>query len=99
MKAALLAINSQLNTDVQLTEKRILQQMDNTTAVAYINQQGGSRSINFTQIALDIWTLCQPKKITLVAQHLPGAQNLIADTEFGQNKRQDGVNTRQAAVP
>ena len=84
MKAALIAIQSYLKTDLQLTGKRILLQMDNTTAVAYINKRGGTKPVTLTKVALDIWTLCQSKNITLVAQHLPDAQKSIADVESRQ---------------
>ena len=62
LKAAYLAIQSYLNA-CQLTESRIVLQMDNTTAVAYINKRGGTKSNKLTQLALDIWNLCQSKKI------------------------------------
>ena len=80
LKAAYLAIQSYLKA-CQLTESRILLQMDNTTAVAYINKRGGTKSNKLTQLALDIWNICQSKKITLIAQHLPGIRNTEAGAE------------------
>ena len=80
MKAAYLAIQSYLNACL-LTESRFLLQMDNTTAVAYINKRGGTKSNKLTQLALDIWNICQSKKITLIAQHLPGIRNTEAGAE------------------
>ena len=58
--------------------------MDSTTAVAYINKRGGTKSNQLTQLALKIWELCQSHKIMLVAQYLPGIENVEADAESRQ---------------
>ena len=85
LKAAHLAIQSFLKKDVcQLPGKRLLLQMDNTTAVAYINKRGGSKSNQLTQLVLKIWELCQSHKIMLIAQYIPGIENVEADAESRQ---------------
>ena len=66
------------------SRKAYLLQMDNTTAVAYINKRGGTKSDQLTQLALEIWKLCQSHKISLVAQYLPGLENVEADAESRQ---------------
>ena len=59
----------------------ILLQMDNVTAVSYINQKGGTVSQLLCQLALTIWTWCVERNITLLAEHLLGHLNLQADEE------------------
>ena len=56
-------------------------QTDNTTAVAYINHKGGTRSRACNEVARDIWTWCEKRKIWIEAVHLPGALNVEADYE------------------
>ena len=86
LKAEHLAIQSYLKKDVlcQLPGKRLLLQMDNTTAVPYINKRGGTKSDQLTYLALEIWKLCQSHKISVVAQYLPGLENVEADAESRQ---------------
>lgn len=55
--------------------------MDNVSAVAYINQKGGTHSMQLCNLALQIWEWCIQKGITLQAEHLPGNLNRVADTE------------------
>ena len=52
---------------------------DNTTAVAYINNMGGTRSTALVNVAKDIWEYCLRRKIYISAAYLPGKMNLIAD--------------------
>ena len=76
MKAALLAIQSFLTTQVTMPQ-HIGLQMDNSTAVAYVNKRGGTRSSTLAALAAEIWI--QQKGIWITAQHLPGVQNVDAD--------------------
>ena len=55
--------------------------MDNTTAIAYVNHMGGTRSQTLSQAACKLWQWCLSRGITLSAEHLPGAVNTIADQE------------------
>ena len=59
----------------------VLLRMDNTTAIAYINRMGGTRSQTLSQAACDLWHWCLQQGITLSAVHLPGVINSIADGE------------------
>ena len=52
--------------------------MDNTTAVSYVNNMGGKISEQLAQLARDLWMW---RDIHLVAQHLQGKLNVIADAE------------------
>ncbi|GFN81890.1 hypothetical protein PoB_000839600 [Plakobranchus ocellatus] len=55
--------------------------LDNTTAVAYINKIGTSKSDKLDNIGQQIWQVCTGKHLWLSAAHIPGTQNTIADSE------------------
>ena len=57
----------------------VLLRIDNTTAVAYLNNMGGLKSETCNQVVLDIWHWCIERNIWLSAAHLPGCQNNEAD--------------------
>jgi hypothetical protein len=59
----------------------ILVQVDNTTAVAYINGMGGSKSVNCNLLARDLWAWCIVRNIWIQAVHIPGVLNVVADTK------------------
>ncbi|KAJ1086510.1 hypothetical protein NDU88_006626 [Pleurodeles waltl] len=52
---------------------------DNTTAMWYINKQGGVGSYILCREALRLWSWLQDHKICLVANHLAGVLNVRAD--------------------
>lgn len=66
--------NNATNAHVQL-------QIDNTTAVFYVNNMGGSRSPELNALTLEIWEWCIKRTIWLSAVHVPGKQNVEADKE------------------
>jgi len=55
--------------------------MDNTTAVAYVNNLGGTISPQLTELAKSqcMWAL--ERQIRITAQHIPGMLNSAADVE------------------
>ena len=53
----------------------------NTTAVAYINNLGGTVSKELVDLAKSLWMWCLERNIHITAQHQPGVQNVIADAE------------------
>ncbi|KAJ8031599.1 hypothetical protein HOLleu_24840 [Holothuria leucospilota] len=53
--------------------------IDNVTAVTYINNMGGIRSVECDKMARKLWNWCIERKIWVTAAHLPGDQNVIAD--------------------
>lgn len=55
--------------------------LDNTTAVSYINNQGGTRSPKLMSLTLDLWNWCLRHNIFLKAKYLPGVLNVQADRE------------------
>ena len=73
---------------VWLTLKHFLPQLqgtavdvisDNSTKVAYINKVGGTQSLSLCRLALDVWAWCRQHDIFLLASHLSGDKNVLAD--------------------
>lgn len=62
-----------------LNEVTIRVLSDNTTTVSYINKMGGVRSPRCNKIAYKIWKICEDRSLWLIAAHIPGLQNVIAD--------------------
>ena len=60
--------------------KHIHLRIDNTTAVGYINKRGGMRSPALTAQALELWAVALTAGVSLTAQHIPGIQNVVADS-------------------
>lgn len=58
----------------------ILVKSDNTTAVAYINNMGGTK-VPCDRVARQIWDWAIARNIWLSATHIPGEANTCADTE------------------
>ena len=78
LKAAEIALQSLLKEETKI---HVHLKMDNTTAVAYVNKMGGTKSPILTQVAKNMWEFCLSREITLTAEHLPGLQNQTADME------------------
>ncbi|KAM4697809.1 uncharacterized protein WCC33_013413 [Rhinophrynus dorsalis] len=57
----------------------ILLKMDNVSAVQYINRLGGTRSKPLADLVKDFWHFCLDRNITVLAEHLPGLSNAVAD--------------------
>jgi len=55
--------------------------MDNTTAISYLNRRGGTTSPSLCKLAKETWEWCMSQDITLKANHLPGHLNTVADRE------------------
>lgn len=54
-------------------------QSDNFTAVTYINNMGGSKSLTCHEVTVEIWEFCIQRNIYLSANYIPGSQNTNAD--------------------
>lgn len=54
--------------------------INNTSAIAYTNNKGGALSIKFHELSQQIWELSWSLKIDLVASHVPGVQNMVANS-------------------
>ena len=59
----------------------VLLQLDNSTAVAYINNLGGTVSPLLTSMARSLWLWALERDIVISAQHIPGVSNTTADLE------------------
>ncbi|XP_064467818.1 uncharacterized protein LOC135378673 [Ornithodoros turicata] len=57
----------------------ILLQLDNRAAVAAINRMGSTRSSSLNKVALQLWSWCLKRGLTVRAQHIPGRLNAVAD--------------------
>jgi hypothetical protein len=53
---------------------------DNTTAVAGINKQGSTRSLECNKVAHTIWLWAFDRNLWISAAHVPGVDNVEADT-------------------
>ena len=56
------------------------------TAVAYINNKGGTRSPQLMTLALEIWDCCQERASLVIASHFPGRDNVSANKESREFK-------------
>ena len=63
-----------------MTGVQVRFELDNQTAVTYLNQMGGSKSKSCDTVARKIWDWSIQRDIWLSAVHIPGASNVIADT-------------------
>ena len=54
-------------------------QINNTTAVAYINNMGGSKSAELNQPAFSVWEWCITRNVWLSAVHMAGILNAGTD--------------------
>ena len=76
MKAAFFALQTFC---LDLRDQHVRVMIDNTTAVTYINNMGGSHSAICNSIAREIWSWCIDRNLWLSAAHLPGTSNVAAD--------------------
>ena len=63
-----------------LRSRVVLLMCDNAVTVAYIKNEGGTRSFTLMQLTLRLLKWCDRKAITLVPVHLPGVHNIQADS-------------------
>ena len=57
----------------------VLLQLGNYSAVAYINNLGGTVSLSLTSLAKSLWLWALERDIVLTAQHIAGVPNKVAD--------------------
>ncbi|GFN92354.1 transposon ty3-i Gag-Pol polyprotein [Plakobranchus ocellatus] len=77
LKAAMLAVQSLCR---ELTDCHVRIEIDNTTAVAYINSMGGTHSLKCNDISRQLITWCKARGIWLSACHIAGKDNAKADS-------------------
>ena len=73
------AIINTLDRMVYPPSTRILVASDNTTAVAYLNHQGGTHSWNLMRETYHLYQIIQERKWFVRARHIPGKFNVEAD--------------------
>ena len=86
IKAAMLGIQS-LCQGVSHCHVRV--EIDNTTAVSYINNMGGTHSKECNDITRELLLWCKSKNIWVSACHIPGKTN----TETDACSRKKSINT------
>ena len=87
LKAAILALKAFLRVGMQPSPRslghhpprHILLEMDNTTAVAYVNKRGGTQSPSLSLLASELWSFLLTQGSWVTARHLPGVLNVEAD--------------------
>lgn len=84
-KAVLLGLRS--FSDI-ISGKSITVLIDNTTAVACLNQMGTCHSNTINRLVIDIWEWCITHNIWLTASHIPGINNTAADAESRKTRRE-----------
>ena len=55
--------------------------MYNSTADSYINHKGGTHSMELVLLTLELWYWCMLRDMYLMAWHVPGKTNTLADKE------------------
>ena len=73
---------------LNLRDVHVRLKLDNSTAVAYINKMGGIKSPSLNSLSRTLWEWCIERNIIISAQHIPGKENLVADSssrEFSSN--------------
>lgn len=58
---------------------RVLLRTDNSSVVAYINKEGGTRSPELSRLVEELLIWCLENEVELIAYHLPGIRNSAAD--------------------
>ena len=72
LKAAFLALKT---FKAHLHNQHIRLLLDNSSAVAYINRQGGTHSYKLCELTLEIWQWSFDNNIQVSAEHIPGVAN------------------------
>ena len=76
LKAVLLGLKTFCLDKSNLT---IRLEIDNITAVAYVNRQDGTHSFQVCTLAREVWDWDQARHLFLMAVHVPGVSNVTAD--------------------
>ena len=93
LKAAFFALKAFMKDQ---SNKVICLKVNNSTAVAYLNNMGGTHSHQLLHLTLEIWKWCETKCLYLLAQHVPGKNNVVADEE--SRKMKDNNNNCHSAL-
>ena len=83
LKAAFFALKAFMKDQ---SNEVICLKIDNSTAIAYLNNKGGTHSHQLLHLTLEIWKSCETKRLYLLAQHVPERNNVVADEESRKMK-------------
>lgn len=76
----LLAVHHTLRSLLEQVRGRVVMvATDNTTVVAYVNNQGGTRSRQLLEATLSLFEFAEQEGIQLLCRHIPGRLNVLAD--------------------
>lgn len=78
LRAVQLVLKS-VNKQFCIEGKHVRVRCDNSCAVAYLNNMGGSKSMSCNDVAHSIWEWCIGKNIWLSVSFIPGKSNIEAD--------------------
>ena len=84
MKAIFLSLTRAVH---KVKNSTVLVSTDNTTVVAYIRHQGGTRSPDLSEEVWNILNLCLAHNIELLVKHIPGRFNTLADRMSRMDKQ------------
>ena len=76
MKAIFLSLSQAVH---KVKDSTVLISTDNTTVVAYIRHQGGTHSTELSEEVWNVLNLCLAHNIQLLAKHIQGRFNTLAD--------------------
>ena len=77
LKAILLTLKSYFRHNCNVKHVHIL--TDTSTALAYINNMGGTHSVLCNDIAERVWEFAQNRGFGISSSHIPGVENTMAD--------------------
>ena len=63
----------------QLTNANVALMCDNTSAIAYLKNQGGTMSQEMCDLSIEVCKWAEERHMTLIPRHLPGHLNVLAD--------------------
>ena len=69
---------------------------DNTTAIAYVNKMGRTKSPDRIQITKDLGNYYMSREIMITAEHLPGSQKQIADYQSREYRNSSNWKLRRS---
>ncbi len=75
----LAVIKALLKAPQEWNNKKLLVSSDNTTTVAYLKNQGGTKSMALLKLTFWMYQVLQDKNISMEARHIPGRLNRMAD--------------------
>ena len=75
----LAVINALQRFQSLIANRAVCVHCDNSTVVAYINQQGGTRSPQLCALTWKLLHWCMDHEISLSAVHVPGEENVLPD--------------------